>query len=59
MAGGASFLGKSEKALRINFCFVIATGPGAWHCTSDDVIDIHTRCRFFVTKPYLQRNLDK
>ena len=49
MAGnfrGANFRGKSEKALRINFRgfkFVTEISPGAWHCTSDDVINTHAR----------------
>ena len=45
MAG--NFRGKSEKALKINFCgfkFMTATSPGAWHCyTSDDVINTRSR----------------
>ena len=61
---GANFCGKSEKALKINFCgfkFVTATSPGAWHCKSDDVIDTRTRfrSRFSLLLSHTYRNLDK
>ena len=45
---GANFCGKSEKAHKLIIVvlkFVITTSPGAWHCTSDDVIDTHARSR--------------
>ena len=43
---GAYFCKKSEKASNLIFVllnFVIATSPGAWHCTSDYVIDARAR----------------
>jgi hypothetical protein len=65
--GGANFCGKSEKALRINFSgFKLnfrdsspVRGCGA--AQNDDVINTRSRSRSisFVTKPLLQRNLDK
>ena len=42
---GANFRGKSEKALKIILNFVTVTSPGVWHCTSDDVIDLHAKSR--------------
>ena len=42
---GANFRVKSEKALKIKFCIFefCDSSPGAWHCTSDDVIDTHAQ----------------
>ena len=37
---GSNFCGKSEKALKVDLNFVTVISPGAWHCTSDDVIDL-------------------
>ena len=42
---GVNFRGKSENALFMVLNFVIATSPGAWHCTSDDVHLINTHAR--------------
>ena len=70
MAGyfrGANFNGKSCRESLIKFVvlnFVIANPVQGHGCyINDDVIDIHVRGRacsgFFVTKPHLQRDLEK
>ena len=33
---------RPSKLIFMVLNFVAATSPGAWHCTSDDVIDTHT-----------------
>ena len=58
---GANFRGnlkRPSKSIFVVLNFVTVTSPGAWHCTSDDVIDIRARSRSLLLS-HTYRDLDK
>ena len=62
--GYTNFRGKSERPSKLIFVvlnFVAAISPGAWHCTSDDVVYTCARSRSqsSLLLSHTYRDLDK